>query len=118
MHLGGWVFGAFGEASPDVHKLVGALSVVGASRQRAGRRSEPDSVRGGLAWLLKRRWALTAARAAARLTFDRLSSVGTGASAAMARRAVAECPAARARRAACAGVRGPRVLPARFLLDA
>ena len=62
-----------------------------------------------MAWLLKRRWALTAARENARLTLSRLDHVGRGAQAAIVRRAVAEGHAAKARRAACVGMRGPRV---------
>ena len=104
----GLVFGAFSEGSPDVHRLLSALSQSGARRHSRYMGADEDTARGALAWLLKRRWALTAAREAARLTLSRLDLVGTGASAASGRRRLAEGAAARARRAACAGVRGPR----------
>ena len=69
---------------------------------------DPEEARGALAWLLKRRWAVTAVRAAARLTLGRLELVGRGAPAAVVRRREAEGRAARARRASCWQRRGPR----------
>ena len=109
----GLVFGAWGEASPDVHRLLGVAAQSGARRHRIGMNASCEAAAGGaLAWLLKRRWAMTAVREAARLTLSRLEHVGKGAPAAAARRALAEGVAARARRAACRLVRGPYVWPA------
>ena len=94
----GLVFGHFGKASADVHKLVSALAHAAASRSR----THDDSLPGLLAWFYKRRWALAAVRGAARLTLTRLASaVGRGTAAAARRRAAAESAVAQARRAAC-----------------
>eukprot|EP00973_Karenia_brevis_P059860 8332105-Karenia_brevis.AAC.1 len=57
------------------------------------RAREPIDALGSLAWMLRRRWVLTAWREAARLLLDRLQYVGAGASAASGRRAAA-CEAA------------------------
>ena len=65
-----------------------------------------------LAWMLRRRWAMTAVRQAARLKLARLEYVGRGAVAAAARRARAEGAAASVRRAAYRGVHRPWVTPA------
>ncbi len=67
-----------------------------------------DEAIGALGWLLRRRWAMTAARENARLLLSRLCHVGAGAAAAAQRRALAEGPAAQARRASCLERRGPR----------
>ena len=93
----GLVFGHFGEASPDVHKLVSALARSAAYRSQHA----DDSLHGLLAWHYKRRWSLAAVRGAARLTLTRLASaVGRGTTAAANRRAAAENAVAQARRAA------------------
>ena len=106
----GIVFGAWAEASPDVDKLIGVLAGIGARRHwRAMRAPGPDEAKGALAWLLRRRWALTALRENARLKLERMEFVGRGAVAAASRRATAATgEEARARRAACAFHRGPR----------
>ena len=52
----GLVFGHFGEASPDAHKLIAVLAAAGAQR-RLGRgidEDEQQTVRGALAWRFKR----------------------------------------------------------------
>ena len=108
----GIVFGAWGEASPDVERLLSAVAEVGATRRwRSMRCQSVDAARGALAWMLRRRWAMTAMREAARLKLDRLELVGTGAAAAHSRRASGrEFHAARARGLAAALARGPRAV--------
>ena len=105
----GLVFGAFGEASADVHVLLSATAAVGADRHyRSMLARDPEDARGAVAWLLKRRWGVTAVRAAARLTLGRLELVGRGAGAAASRRHEANGLAAQARRSSCWERRGPR----------
>ena len=109
----GLVFGHFGEASPDVHKLVSALARAAALRSAGA----DDTRHGLLSWFYKRRWSITAVRAAARLTLARLASaVGHGTTSAAHRRAAAEGAVAQARRAACEPFwgRSPRVGPRCF----
>ena len=107
----GLVFGAWGEASPDVEKVLTALADAGASRHWRGMRCrDRDAARGALAWMLRRRWGLTAVREAARLKLDRLEHVGRGAGAAARRRSVGRAAhAARARGQAVVLACGPRV---------
>ena len=70
----------------------------------------PGSAQGILAWLLRRRWGMTAMREAARLKLERLEFVGRGAAHAADRRGAASfSDAAAARRAACGFWRGPRL---------
>ena len=109
----GLVFGAWGEASPVVEKLLSALAMTGAERHwRAMRCKEIVDARGSLAWLLRRRWALTALRENARLKIARLEYAGRGAAAAAQRRtAAAADSAARQRVDAVSLTRGPRVGP-------
>ena len=65
---------------------------------------------GVLAWMLRRRWGMTALRENARLKLERLEFVGTGAVAAADRRAATSSSAALAvRRAACSFWQGPRL---------
>ena len=106
----GLVFGAWGEASPAVAKLLTLMSQCGAQRHWRGMRCEdPGSATGTLAWLLRRRWGLTALRENARLKLDRLQYVGRGAAAAIQRRALAsEAFAARQRASARTLLSGPR----------
>ena len=107
----GLVFGHFGEASPDAHKLVAGLAAAVALRQtgRDAQADELQAIHGALAWRFKQCWAMTAVRAAARLTLDRPSFVGDGASAAVAPRERADGRLARARRQACADMLGTRL---------
>ena len=104
----GLVFGAWGEASPDTETLLPALARAGAGRHwRTMRCADADSAVGVLAWMLRRRWALTALRENARLKLERLEFVGRGSAAAASRRAAGqEDHAARARRAAATLARG------------
>jgi len=86
----GLVFGAWGEASPDIEKLLTWLAGLGASRHwRTMGCLEEAKARGILAWSLRRRWGLTAVRENARLKLDRLRHVGSGAAIASQRRAAA-----------------------------
>ena len=69
--------------------------------------ADAGSAVGVLAWMLRRRWALTALRENARLKLERLEFVGRGSAAAASRRAAGqEDNAARARRAAATLARG------------
>ena len=95
----GLVFGAWGEASQDVERLLSQLAKQGARNKwrRMGCLSEKAAV-GCLAWLLRRRWGITAVRENARLKLERLCFVGRGATAAFERRrAGAEAQIGRAR---------------------
>ena len=83
----GLVFGAWGETSPDTEKLLTVLAHIGATRHWRGMRcKDATSAVGALAWMLRRRWALTALRENARLKLERLEFVGRGAEAAVTRR--------------------------------
>ncbi len=102
------VFGAFGEASKDVHDLLSALARAGAMRHHRDMLvCGPAEAIGPLAWLLKRRWGVLAARENARLLLSRLQFVGRGAAEAASRRSAAQSEAAKARRAACVDMRAP-----------
>ena len=76
----GLVFGAYGEASEDVHHLVHALadSYGGRTWAHAGFR-DPDEARASAARKLYRSWGLMAMRANARLKLFNLTYVGQGA---------------------------------------
>ena len=83
----GLVFGAWGEASPDVERLLTAFSRAGAAHHwHTMQVATPGSAQGILAWLLRRRWGMTAMREAARLKLERLEFVGRGAAHAADRR--------------------------------
>ena len=73
-----------------------------------GARESVDAF-GTLAWLLRRRWGMTAWRANARLLLDRLEYVGRGAVQANSRRALAAERAADSRRSAHWLFRRPRI---------
>ena len=107
----GLVFGAFAEASPDAERLLSAIAASGAARfWRDMRATDPAQARGCLAWLLRRRWAMTALRENARLKLERMEFVGGGAAAAADRRATfLHNSAAAARRSACSYWQGPRI---------
>ena len=74
------VFGAYGETGGDksgAEVLLRKLAGVGANRHwRRMKASNEKEAKGALAWLLRRRWALTAVRENARLTLDRLQYLG------------------------------------------
>ena len=73
----GLVFGAWGEGSPEVDRLIGMLAHIGSRRHwRSMQARSADEAQGALAWLLRRRWALTALRENARLKLERLEFVG------------------------------------------
>ena len=100
-----WVFGAWGEASDDVHELVHCLV---ASRLRheetlegGGGRRRGMSDKGALAVLtgqVRRTLSLEAARANARCLLERVEVVGSGGKAATGRRWEAEAVERRMRR--------------------
>ena len=98
----GIVFGAWGEASPEVEELMMILARTGATHLwRQLGCSEESAACGLLAWTLRRRWGMTALRENARLKIERLAFVGRGAQAAADRRLSASTlHAARARTAA------------------
>jgi hypothetical protein len=106
----GLVFGAWGEASPYVEQLLKHLVEHGVRRHRRTMRARAeDEARAALTSMLRRRWAMTAVRENARLLLARLRFVGWHAGQALQRRShAAEDAAARARRAACRGVRSWR----------
>ena len=70
------MFGAFGEVALDVEGLIRVVAEVG-SRQhcRAMRRGSAAEAKEPLAWVLRRRWALTEFRHAARLKLERFEFV-------------------------------------------
>ena len=81
--LRGLVFGAWGEAPPDVELLLAHAASAGAHRHwRSMGCGDDGSARGILAWMLRRRWGMTALRENARLKLERLEYVGRGAQAA------------------------------------
>ena len=95
------VFGPWAEASLDAEQLLGTLARKGAAHhwRALGCQSEAAAV-GTLAWLLRRRWGITALRENARLKLERLTYVGRGAAVAASRRLqAASYHAARAGRA-------------------
>ena len=86
-HVRGVVFGAWAESSPDTERLLSQLARQGANAKwRQMGSNDPESAVGCLAWLLRRRWGLTALRECARLKLERLAYVGRGAAAADERR--------------------------------
>ena len=107
----GIVFGAWGEASPLTECLLSAYAQAGSARHWLDMRSRgPLEAVGALAWLLRRRWGITAMREHARLKLERLEFVGRGAALAADRRASAWSSAsAAARRSACRFWQGPRL---------
>ena len=93
--LQSWVFGAWNEASPDIHALVHHLAAARLMREAelvdggAVARRRRMSREGALAMItgqVRRRLSLTAARANARLILDRVQVLGEGMEAAGARR--------------------------------
>ena len=106
----GLVFGAWGEASPDVEGFLHACAESGARwHWRAMRAAQPHGAQALLVGLLRRRWGLTACREAARLTLDRLALLGGGAPEAEARRRAGRDRAAAAQRVAAWQLRAERV---------
>jgi hypothetical protein len=83
----GYVFGAFGEASPDVHKLTRQIGDLGGARgwRDMGARS-PCEASSMLANRAKRLLGIEATRGHARLKLDRLASVTGDADAGAERR--------------------------------
>ncbi len=76
----GLVFGAWGEASPDVERLLTVFATRGADRHwREMGSTNALEARGVLAWLLRRRWAMVALRENACLKLERMEYVCAGA---------------------------------------
>ena len=97
----GIVIGHFAEGSDHLEALLTGAAHCGALRHWAGMRArEPADAHGTMAWLLRRRWGMTAWRSIARLLLDRLEYVGQGSMLAHARRAAASEAADAARRSA------------------
>ena len=91
------MFGALVEASPDVQELLASITAAGATAHSIQMQATSAAeARGALAWMLKRRWGVLAARENARLILARLCLVGRGALQASRRRAEAEGEEARA----------------------
>ena len=93
--LQGWVFGAWNEASPDVHNLVHLLAKArlekeeelqewGAVARR--RRVSKEAALASLTGQVRRQLSLVSARAQARLLLDRVAVLGRGTEAAAGRR--------------------------------
>ena len=83
----GLVFGHWSEASEHVEALLSGCAHSGSLRHYAAMRAKDSGdAMGVLAWVLRRRWAMTAWRASARLLLDRLDYVGRGSLRAHARR--------------------------------
>ena len=100
------MFGAFGEASPDVERLIKMFSKIGSVRHwRSMQAASPQEASGAIAWLLRRRWAMTALRESARLKLERLEFVGRGAAVAADRRAAIRSLACPQDSSRCQGVK-------------
>ena len=86
-----WVFGAFGEASSDVHALVQELAVLrvkskGLGLGKGGRQLEFEGAVAVAAGLVRRRLFTVAVREQARLLLDRVPFSGAAGLAALRRR--------------------------------
>ena len=96
----GLAFGAYGEASQEVHDLAGLLATSYASRHWVRLRGrDPDDAAAAISRTLYRSWGLMAVRGQARLKLAGLAHVGAGATAASSRRSGAENFHARLREA-------------------
>ena len=99
----GWCFGAFGEASQEVHSLVERLAearlelAATQSHHRGSVRSR-EAEKAGLVSYIRRTLSVTAVREQARLLLDRLRLLGDGAAEAGRRRGRAEMLEAVAKR--------------------
>ena len=82
------MFGAYGEYSDNIHRLIRRLGRIGASTwKRLLPSASGAGAQGRLTWLLKRRIAMANLRANAQTLLDRLEHVGRGAAPRRARRA-------------------------------
>ena len=80
----GWVFGAWGEASTDAHRINQARVEVASLQPHSQGRAKSREAQ--LASLVRRRLSITAVKQQAKLLLDRLQLLGDGAAAAAARR--------------------------------
>ena len=91
-----WVFGAWGEASKDVHTMVDYLAVARQKHQKLlqGRwrreRMEEEAEIACYTGQIRKELSLEAVRSQARVLLDRLNDLGAGAAAAAKRRGWAE----------------------------
>ena len=94
----GWVFGAFGEASPDVHDFVRMCGDIGAARgwRDMGAASVVEA-KGVLTGRARRHLGIAAVRSHARLMLDRMASVTGDVEAGARRRAQSKARWARDR---------------------
>ena len=99
--IGSLVFGAHGEASPDVHELLSVLAKNHASNhgERMGSRDPGTAAASVLSRSLYRSWGLMAIRGQARLKLAGLAHVRVGAAAPCSRRQCSEAFHARRREA-------------------
>ena len=105
----GWVLGAFGEASSDVHELAKRLGDIGGSRGfRDMGAATPGEASAVLAQRARRVLGIEAVRGHARLKLDRLASMTGDADAGAGRRSRSRF-GARSNRNAYFNARGPRV---------
>ena len=96
----GLVFGAFGEASEDVHDLVQTLASSYSARHWIDMHArDPNEAKAIVARMLYRSWGLAAVRANATLKLGGISFVGAGSAAAAGRRNASTAWHARAREA-------------------
>ena len=91
--LRGWVFGAWGEASDDVHQMVDYLAEARQKHQQLweggrwrARRMGEEAELAMLKGQVRRTLSLEAVRSQARLLLDRLRGIGGGADEAVKRR--------------------------------
>ena len=83
----GWVFGAWGEASTDAHRINQArVEVASLQPHSQGRTKSREAQLASLVGYVRRRLSITAVKQQTKLLLDRLQLLGDGAAAAAARR--------------------------------
>ena len=82
----GWVFGAWGEASTDAHRINQArVEVASLQPHSQGRTKSREAQLASLVGYVRRRLSITAVKQQTKLLLDRLQLLGDGAAAAAAR---------------------------------
>ena len=85
-HVVPLVFGAYGELNEGVETLLSQLAELGAKRHwRRMTATNHEVAKGAIAWLLRRRWGMTALRENARLKLERVEFIERGSAAAASR---------------------------------